>query len=90
MEAETSHIAHRTETFSSTLERNRAMLLDGGKLDGLMEERGMDAALATSGHNVQYLLGGYRFFMYTRVDSIGLSRYLLVVGFRVGKGGKGV
>lgn len=54
---------------------------DRAKLDALMDDSGVDVVLATSGHNVQYLLGGYRFFMYARADSIGLSRYLPVVGY---------
>lgn len=58
---------------------------DVPKLDGLMEGSGVDAVLATSGHNVQHLLGGYRFFMYARADSIGLSRYLPVVGYVRGR-----
>jgi len=41
--------------------------------------------LASSGHNVRYLLGGYRFFMYERADSIGLSRYLPFVGYVRGR-----
>lgn len=58
---------------------------DAPKLDRLMEEAGVDAVLATSGHNAQHLLGGYRFFMYARADSIGLSRYLPVVGYVRGR-----
>jgi Xaa-Pro aminopeptidase len=55
------------------------------KLDGLMAERGVDVVLATSGHNVRYLLGGYLFFMYAWADSVGLSRYLPVVGYVRGR-----
>lgn len=58
---------------------------DKEKLDGLLEEAGVDATLATSGHNVTYLLGGYRFFLYEKVDSVGLSRYLPVAGYVRGK-----
>jgi Xaa-Pro aminopeptidase len=54
---------------------------DGAKLDGVLEEAGVDAILATSPHNVRYLLGGYGFFLYARADSVGLSRYLPVVGY---------
>ena len=32
--------------------------------------------LATSKHNIQYLLGGYRYFFYLSMDAHGLSRYL--------------
>ena len=33
---------------------------DTARLDRLMEEAGVDVLLATSKHNVQYLLGGHR------------------------------
>lgn len=58
---------------------------DKEKLDGLLEEAGVDAVLATSGHNVRYLLGGYRFFLYEKADSVGLSRYLPVAGYVRGR-----
>lgn len=57
---------------------------DAGRLDGLLEEAGLEAIVATSPHNVRYLLGGYHFFMYEIADSIGLSRYLPAVGYRRG------
>jgi Xaa-Pro dipeptidase len=46
------------------------------KLDALMERAGMDVLLATSKHNVQYLLGGYRFIFFSAMDALGHSRYL--------------
>jgi Xaa-Pro aminopeptidase len=49
---------------------------DAQKLDRLMDEAGIDLLLATSRHNVQYLLGGYRFFFFNNLDAIGLGRYL--------------
>src|ERR1700752_1371148 len=52
---------------------------DAGKLDRLMEEAGIDVLLATSKHNVQYLLGGPRAFFFDYMDAMGLSRYLPVV-----------
>ncbi len=56
---------------------------DWRKLDGLMEERGIDALIVSSKHNIQYLLGGYRFFFFDAFDAIGVSRYLpLFVYFR--------
>ena len=45
-------------------------------LDALMEAAGLDVLIVTSKHNVQYMLGGYRFFMFDYMDAIGLSRYL--------------
>jgi Xaa-Pro aminopeptidase len=58
---------------------------DEGRLDGLLGECGIDVVFATSLHNVQYLLGGYRFFMYGLLDAIGLSRYLPVVVYPRGR-----
>jgi Xaa-Pro aminopeptidase len=49
---------------------------DIGKLDRLMDEAGLDVLIATSRHNVQYLLGGYRFFFFDVMEAIGTSRYL--------------
>lgn len=52
---------------------------DTAKLDRLMGEADLDVLVATSRHNVQYLLGGYRFFFFDAMDAIGVSRYLPVV-----------
>jgi Xaa-Pro aminopeptidase len=49
-------------------------------LDELLERAGVDVVLATTRHNVQYLLGGYRYFFFANMDAIGVSRYLPVVG----------
>lgn len=57
---------------------------DSALLDRLMEEAGLDVLLATSKHNVQYLLGGYRFFFFESMDAIGVSRYLPIVIYRKG------
>jgi Xaa-Pro aminopeptidase len=54
---------------------------DADLLDQLMDEARVDLVLATSKHNVQYLLGGYRFFFFSEMDAIGLSRYLPVAGY---------
>ena len=56
---------------------------DWRKLDRLMEEYDLDVLIVSSKHNVQYLLGGYRFFFFDAFDAIGVSRYLpLFVYFR--------
>ena len=52
---------------------------DAGRLDALMEEARIDALVVTSKHNIQYLLGGYRFFFFDHFDAIGVSRYLPVL-----------
>lgn len=49
------------------------------QLDELLVAEGIDALLVTSKHNVQYLLGGHRFFWFDYMDAVGVSRYLPVV-----------
>jgi Xaa-Pro aminopeptidase len=58
-----------------------ALPFDAPKLDSLLEESNIAGLLATSPHNVRYLLGGYRFFLYERLDPIGPSRYAPIVGY---------
>jgi Xaa-Pro aminopeptidase len=52
---------------------------DAVQLDALMEEAGIEILLATSKHSIQYLLGGYRYFFFERMDAIGQSRYLPIL-----------
>jgi Xaa-Pro aminopeptidase len=61
-----------------------AIPFDSGRLDRLMDEAGMDVLLATSKHNVQYLLGGHRAFFFDYMDAMGLSRYLPIVVYPKG------
>jgi Xaa-Pro aminopeptidase len=49
-----------------------------------MEDAGIDVLLATSKHNVQYLLGGHRAFFFDYMDAMGLSRYLPIVVYPKG------
>jgi len=56
---------------------------DTARLDALLEDEGIDVLVATSKHNVQYLLGGYRFF-FDYMDAIGGSRYLPIVVYQKG------
>jgi Xaa-Pro aminopeptidase len=58
---------------------------DSTRLDRLMDEAGIDVLLATSKHNVQYLLGGHRAFFFDYMDAMGLSRYLPVMVYPKGK-----
>jgi Xaa-Pro dipeptidase len=58
---------------------------DAARLDALMEETRIDVILATSPHNVQYLLGGYRFFFFETITAIGVSRYLPIVAYFRGR-----
>src|SRR5689334_5685143 len=57
---------------------------DSNRLDRLMEDAGIDVLLATSKHNVQYLLGGHRAFFFDYMDAMGLSRYLPVLVYPKG------
>src|SRR6266702_4795210 len=60
-------------------------LFDTDKLDRLMDEAGLDVLIATSRHNVQYLLGGYRFFFFDVMEAIGTSRYLPAFIYQKGR-----
>jgi Xaa-Pro aminopeptidase len=55
-----------------------AIPFDHARLDRLMDEAGIDVVLATSKHNVQYLLGGHRAHFFDYMDASGVSRYLPV------------
>src|SRR5215211_3620479 len=58
---------------------------DAARLDALMDEAGIDVLIATSKHNVQYLLGGHRSFFFDYMDAIGMSRYLPIFVYPKGK-----
>ena len=70
----------------STLARpeSRAIPFDTNKLDRLMEAEGIDILLATSKHNVQYLLGAERAHFFDYMDALGISRYLPVLFYPKG------
>jgi Xaa-Pro dipeptidase len=68
-----------------TSRQDAAVPFDHHRVDNLMEEAGLDVLLATSKHNVQYLLGGYRFIFFSAMDAIGHSRYLPVVIYGKGR-----
>lgn len=57
---------------------------DAAKLDDLMERAGIDLLVATSRHNVRYLLGTYSDF-FRHFDAIGVDRYLPAVGYPRGR-----
>jgi len=58
---------------------------DLARIDRLMEAAGLEVLVVTSKHNVQYLMGGYRFIFFAAMDAIGHSRYLPVVIYQRGK-----
>jgi Xaa-Pro aminopeptidase len=65
-----------------------AIPFDTARLDKLMDEAGMDVLIASSKHNVQYLLGGHRAFFFDTMDAMGLSRYLPVLVYAKGAADK--
>ena len=67
----------------------RPMPFDAKHLDRLMDDADIDVLIATSKHNVQYLLGGYKFFFYETMDAIGVSRYQNAVIYRRGRPDQG-
>jgi Xaa-Pro aminopeptidase len=58
---------------------------DVKRLDRLLDDAGIDVLVATSKHNVQYLLGDYKFFFFEAMDAIGVNRYLPAVVYQKGK-----
>jgi Xaa-Pro aminopeptidase len=58
---------------------------DTARLDALLDEAGIDAAVISSKHNIQYLFGGYRFFFFDHFDAIGVSRYLPLLVYVKGR-----
>jgi Xaa-Pro aminopeptidase len=58
---------------------------DAGHLDRLMDQAGLDVLVLNSKHNIQYLLGGYRFFFFDAMDAIGVSRYLPIIVYAKGR-----
>jgi Xaa-Pro aminopeptidase len=67
-----------------------AIPFDHARLDRLMEDAGVDVLLATSKHNVQYLLGGHRANFFDYMDATGRSRYLPVFVYAKGRPEKSV
>ena len=52
---------------------------DQAKLDRLLDEAGIDVLVVTSKHNIQYLLGGYRFFFFDFMRMISTPLIEIVV-----------
>ncbi len=61
-----------------------AIPFDHTRLDRLMDEAGIDVVVATSKHNVAYLLGGHRADFFDYMDATGVSRYLPVLVYPKG------
>jgi Xaa-Pro aminopeptidase len=65
--------------------KSLAIPFDHQRLDRLMDEAGIDVLLATSKHNVQYLLGGHRANFFDYMDASGVTRYLPVFVYAKGQ-----
>lgn len=65
--------------------RQTATPFDAARIDKFMDDAGIDVLLATSKHNTQYLLGGYKFIFFAAMDAIGHSRYLPIVVYEKGR-----
>jgi Xaa-Pro aminopeptidase len=63
----------------------KSIPFDTRPLDRRMDDAGIDVLVATSKHNVQYLLGGYRFFFFDMMDAVGVTRYLPAVVYQKGR-----
>lgn len=61
---------------SSPVKTTNSIPFDAAYLDAIMDASGLDAIVATSKHNIRYLLGGYSFFFFDKMVAIGLTRYL--------------
>lgn len=61
-----------------------AVPFDAAKLDAILDKAGIDALIVTSKHNLQYLLGGYRFFFFEHFDAIGVGRYIPLLVYQKG------
>jgi Xaa-Pro aminopeptidase len=63
----------------------RGIPFDVDHLDRLMAARDIDVLVATSKHNIRYLMGGYSFYFFSVMDAMGVSRYLPVFVYRQGR-----
>ena len=61
-----------------------AIPFDAAKLDAILDRVGIDALIVSSKHNIQYLLGGYRFFFFEHFDAIGIGRYVPLLVYQRG------
>ncbi len=73
------------ETRDTDPQIRKPLPFDAEQLDKLLDDAGIDVLVATSKHNIQYLLGGYRFFFFDSMDAVGVSRYLPALIYRKGK-----
>ena len=62
-----------------------ALPFDSKHLDDLLDAAKIDILLVTSKHNIQYMMGGYRFFFFDQFDAIGITRYLPIILYPKGR-----
>jgi len=78
-----SHVAPAVAPREDTATSSVKLAFDSKRLDELLAKDGIDVVVASSKHNIMYLLGGYYFFFFDAHDAEGLSRYLpLFIYFR--------
>jgi Xaa-Pro aminopeptidase len=70
---------------SQAAEISKPLPFDARHLDRLMDDAELDVLVATSKHNIQYLLGGYRFFFFDTMDALGITRYLPALVYQRGR-----
>lgn len=73
MSAQTAQAARTPEARPAN---DKSLAFNSDRLDEHLDAAGIDVLIASSKHNIQYLLGGYRFFFFDAQDAVGLSRYL--------------
>jgi Xaa-Pro aminopeptidase len=78
-------VMNESRSISSATAEATSPRFDSARLDRLLDEAGMDAVVISSKHNIQYLLGGYRFFFFDHFDAIGVSRYLPILIYVKGR-----
>ena len=81
---EAANGAHAMLDIAKPAAARPAVPFDTGRLDRLMEDAGIDLLLATSKHNVQYLLGGHRSIFFDYMDATGVTRYLPILAYPKG------
>ena len=70
----------------TTAKSGIALPFNAEHLDELLAQAGIDVLIASTKHNIQYLVGGdYRFFFFEHFDANGISRYLPLLIYARGK-----
>lgn len=70
---------------ASTPKTTASVPFDRAFLDELLLRAGIDVLIVSSKHNIQYLMGEYRFFFFDQFDANGVSRYLPLLVYPRGR-----